>query len=77
MQRGYGMTLKSLMMTGCLTLSVAGCVPATDAGLNFCDVEQPRLFTQAELTARKPFRRNLEADLVTNQTGEKHCGWKP
>ena len=76
MQRGYGMTLKSLMMTGCLTLLVAGCVQTTE-GVLFCDVEQPRLFTQAELTARKGFRRNLEADLVTNQTGEKHCGWKP
>jgi len=76
MQRGYGMTLKNWMMTGCLTLSVGGCVRATE-GVLFCDVEQPRLFTQAELTARKGFRRNLEADLVTNQTGEKHCGWTP
>jgi hypothetical protein len=43
----------------------------------FCDVERPRLFTAAELEARKPFRRNLEADLVTNQTGARHCGWTP
>jgi hypothetical protein len=48
-----------------------------DAKVAFCDVETQRDFTRAELDARKPFRKNLEADLVTNQTGEQNCGWKP
>jgi len=39
-------------------------------------VESPRQFTLAELEARRPYRANLERDLVTNQTGEAHCGWK-
>lgn len=68
---------KSWMMMGCLMLLAAGCVPATNSGPLFCDVEQPRRYTAAELQARKAFRANLEADLVTNQTGQEHCGWLP
>jgi hypothetical protein len=43
----------------------------------FCDVAEPRLFTPAELQARRPFPANLRLDLTHNQTGEAHCGWRP
>ena len=69
---------KILMMTAFSMLLAGGScqMQAANSPL-FCDVEQVRRFDRAELEARKPFRRNLEADLVTNQTGEKHCGWTP
>ena len=69
---------KILTMMALSTLLAAGsCLRPEPSAVAFCDVERPRLFTAAELEARKPFRRNLEADLVTNRTGERHCGWTP
>lgn len=65
------------MMTALSMLLAAGSCRAPDASVAFCDVEQARRFEAGELAARKPFRRNLEADLVTNQTGARVCGWKP
>lgn len=56
-------------------LGAGSCLSLTNGPL-FCDVEQARRFEAGELQARKPFRRNLERDLVTNQTGAQHCGWK-
>lgn len=71
------MLRKIWMMTALSMLLAAGSCRAPDASVAFCDVEQPRRFEAGELAARKPFRRNLEADLVTNQTGARVCGWQP
>ena len=65
------------MMAALPMLLAAGACRAPDARVAFCDVEQARRFEPGELAARKPYRRNLEADLVTNQTGARFCGWKP
>lgn len=46
------------------------------AGPDFCVVEEPRRFTQAELdwrSANAP--ANLRRDLKTNGTGKAECGW--
>lgn len=67
-------------MTAFSTLLAAGSCLQNSAGHQgplFCDVESAREFTVEELQARRPYRANLERDLVTNQTGERHCGWKP
>jgi hypothetical protein len=72
------MLRKIWTMTGFSMLLAAGSCPGpVPSGPLFCDAEQARRFEPGELQARRPFRRNLEADLVTNQTGAAHCGWKP
>ncbi|MDD7969931.1 hypothetical protein [Roseinatronobacter alkalisoli] len=50
-------------------------LPAPDGGPQFCDVEQPRRFTAAELDARRTFVENMRLDLATNERGAEHCGW--
>ena len=63
----------------CLTAFVAGCArpnnPPVDPPVLFCDVEQPRVFTEPELQARAPFPANLRRDLATNERGREWCGW--
>ena len=62
----------------CTTGFVAGCGPndvPLSQGPLFCDVEQPRVFTEPEIQARAPFPANLRRDLATNERGRDHCGW--
>ena len=44
--------------------------------LAFCDAEELRLFTRAEIEWRsKNAPDNLRLDLKTNETGARECGW--
>ena len=60
-------------------LILAGCStprPADPPQLAFCDAEEARRFTQAEIdwrSANAPW--NLRRDYKTNATGERECGW--
>ena len=70
--------MTSLATLICLTGFAAGCDQnnaALTQGPLFCDVEVPRVFTEAELQARAPFPENLRRDLATNERGRDHCGW--
>lgn len=65
------------MMTSCLALGAGSCQMAPPDGPLFCDVEKQRGFTAQEVKWRAEHARaNLQLDLSTNETGEKHCGWK-
>lgn len=66
-------------MTACSMLLAGGScqMQAPDGGPLFCDVAEPRLFSTAELQARRPHPANLRLDLAHNETGEAHCDWKP
>lgn len=62
----------------CAAVPLSGCVkPAVeDRGPYFCDVEEMRVFSQAEVDARISVGpTNFRKDLKTNETGKAHCGW--
>lgn len=67
------------MMACVVLLTLAGCStprPAEVPSLAFCDAEEARRFTQAEIdwrSANAPW--NLRRDYKTNATGERECGW--
>ena len=56
---------------------IAGCSPRQQAVIKaalFCDVEEPRRFTQAEIDWRaKNAPWNLRKDYKTNLTWEREC----
>lgn len=62
-----------------LPLILAGCLnpgPVEPPALAFCDAEEPRRFSQAEIewrAANAPW--NLRRDYKTNETGTRECGW--
>ena len=61
----------------CLTFLLSGCsrpqVVQSDAAL-FCDVEEPRRFTQEELNWRAANAAwNLRRDYKTNTTWDREC----
>lgn len=67
-------------MATCAMSLAAGCFPrasellVADEAANFCDVEQPRRFTQAEVDWRaKNAPANLRLDFKTNTTFEREC----
>ena len=58
------------ILTGCSTKPV----PVVEAF--FCDVEEPRKFSQEEIdwrVANAPW--NLRKDFKTNETGKRECDW--
>jgi len=64
----------------CASVFLAGCdwfrpTERIAEGPLFCDVEQVRRFTQAEIDARAAFPANLRLDLATNERGRDSCGW--
>lgn len=66
----------------CLTLLVSGCVSSTRPPIEvedqalFCDVEEPRYFTEGEIQWRATNApENLRKDLKTNKTGQRECNW--
>ena len=65
---------------GCLILlTLGGCLhhqPSEPPKLAFCDAEESRRFSQAEVdwrTVHAP--ANFRRDLKTNKTGARECGW--
>ena len=65
------MTISALfLITGCFPTSI----PIDDDIVDFCLVEEPRRFTQAELDWRAenaPW--NLRRDFKTNETWDREC----
>lgn len=70
--------LRLITLTTFVTLLLSGCgtdpeIPVNEEAL-FCDVEEQRKFSQAEIDWRAdnaPW--NLKRDLKTNKTGEREC----
>ena len=63
------------LASGCLGLDKTPDLPPP--GPDFCVVEEPRRFTQAEVDwriANAP--ANFRRDLKTNATGKAECGWE-
>jgi hypothetical protein len=71
--------LTQYLTVTCAMSLVGGCSlpPAdvvADEAANFCDVEQPRRFTQAEVDWRaENAPANLRLDFKTNTTFEREC----
>lgn len=65
------------LMTGCVLFLITGCasdIPAVVEAPLFCDVEEPRRFTQAELDWRAAHApANLRRDFKTNMTWDREC----
>lgn len=62
-----------LLLSGCASKEVLVAVPE-DNGPAFCDIEEPRRFTQAEIdwrSANAPW--NLRRDLKTNEAWRAEC----
>lgn len=61
------------LAAGCFRPSLED-APVADEAANFCDVEQPRRFTQAEVDWRaENAPANLRLDFKTNTTFEREC----
>ena len=72
--------LTPYLMTACAAFLIAGCastvppLPVADEAANFCDIEEPRRFTQSELdwrAANAP--ENLRLDFKTNLAWDREC----
>lgn len=72
------MKLTAFLIVICAMLLTIGCsrpAPVASTEALFCDVEEPRRFTQAELdwrAANAPW--NLRRDYKTNLAWERECG---
>lgn len=67
------MICAGLLLSGCADEPVE--IPVTE-GLLFCDAEEQRRFSQAEIDWRSenaPW--NFRRDLKTNTTGARECEW--
>ena len=71
------MRLTVFLTTICATFLLAGCFPQIEPvseGPLFCDIEQPRRFTQTELDWRAAHApANLRADFKTNAAWDREC----
>jgi hypothetical protein len=78
MTRGPTMPLTKYLMLILSMCLITGCAPdpilLSDDAANFCDIEEPRRFTQAELNWRAenaPW--NLRRDFKTNTSWDREC----
>lgn len=75
------MRLINFLTMICAMFLITGCFPwmdqtptVEDDEVNFCEVEERRLFTQEELDVRaERFPANLRRDFKTNRTFDREC----